>query len=299
MDATRRATPVRRRPPIWSVVAGIGILLSAALWAASMPASDGSANSPSQLAQAEAGGVETAPVTEFERAGKISGYRFSTPETRRLQDHDDDNPGFLWVERGEAMWVEPAGADGKSCASCHGKAASMRGVGATYPKVSKETGRLFTLEHQVNYCRTERMKSAALVWNSDDLLAITAFVMHQSRGLPLAVATDGPAAPFFERGAELYRTRRGQLNAACEYCHVRNSGNHLRADLLSEGHINGFPLFRLGWQRMGSVHAQMETCYELVRATPEPYGSDELTALQLFLAWRSNGLLVETPAVRR
>jgi sulfur-oxidizing protein SoxA len=281
------------------VVAGTGVLLSGALWAASMLASDGATNSRSQLAQAEAGGVETGPVTEFERAGKISGYRFSTPETRRLQDHDDDNPGFLWVERGDAMWVEPAGADGKSCASCHDKAESMRGVGTAFPKVSKDTGKLFTLEHQINYCRTERMHAPAVLWDSDEMLGIAAFVMNQSRGLPVDVAVDGAAQAYFEKGRELYYTRRGQLNLACNHCHLNNSGNYLRADLLSEGQINGFPLYRLGWQRMGSVHTQMETCYGLVRATPEPHGSDELTALQLYLAWRANGLLVEAPAVRR
>ncbi len=41
----------------------------------------------------------------------------------------------------------------------------------------------------------------------------------------------------------------------------------------------------------------MEECYSQVRATSEPYGSDELTTLQLYIAWRSNGLLIETPAV--
>jgi sulfur-oxidizing protein SoxA len=237
------------------------------------------------------------PVPVFEQAGKKSGYLYATPETRKLQDDDDLNPGFVWVDIGKQMWSD--GKSGRSCADCHGAPESMRGVGAAYPKVSTETGRLFTLEHQLNYCRTERMKAPALAWESDEMLGITAFVMHQSRGLPVDVATDGPAQPFFERGRELYFVRRGQLNIACYHCHVVNNGHRLRADLLSEGYVNGFPLFRLGWQHMGSVHGMMKTCYEMVRATPEPHGSDELTALQLYLTWRSNGLSVETPAVRR
>jgi L-cysteine S-thiosulfotransferase len=250
-------------------------------------------------AYAQLGRDRNEPVTTFEQAGKRSGYLFATPETRRLQDDDDDNPGFVWIQIGQRLWETRGGTEARSCADCHGAVESMRGVGTHYPKVSAETGRLFTLEHQVNYCRTERMKAPPLAWETDDMLGITALVMHQSRGLPLAVSVDGPAQPYFETGRQLYFVRRGQLNIACFHCHVVNHDNRLRADLLSEGHINGYPLFRLGWQRMGSVHGMMQVCYEMVRAIPEPHGSDELTALQLYLAWRGNGLLIETPAVRR
>ena len=51
--------------------------------------------------------------------------------------------------------------------------------------------------------------------------------------------------------------------------------------------------------RVGSIHYRMEECYSQVRATPEPYGSDELDHAAALRAWRSNGLLIETPAVRR
>jgi L-cysteine S-thiosulfotransferase len=252
-----------------------------------------------QAPSADAGSHRSEPVREFEREGKRSGYLFATPETRAMQDDDFDNPAFLWVERGERLWTTVAGTANRSCQSCHGPAERMRGIGNTYPRVNRETGRLFALEHQVNYCRTERMGAPEFAWESDDMLGISVFVMHQSRGLPINVAIDGPARPFYEEGERLYSTRRGQLNAACVHCHEYNSGNSLRADLLSEGRATGFPLYRLKWQRLGSFHYRMEECYSQVRARPEPYGSPELTALQLFVAWRSNGLLVETPAVRR
>ena len=102
-----------------------------------------------------------------------------------------------------------------------------------------------------------------------------------------------------DAGEKLYNTRRGQLNVACVHCHEFNSGNYIRADLLSEGRSNGFPLYRLKWARVGSFHYRMEECYSQVRATPEPFGSEELTKLQLYVTWRSNGLLNETPGVRR
>jgi sulfur-oxidizing protein SoxA len=271
-------------------------LVSAAMAGAAVLASDPPLR---QLAQVDAGGFKSDPVTQFEREGKKSGYLFATPETQAMQADDGENPAFLWVEQGEVLWTKADGAAGKSCMSCHGPAAGMRGVGATYPKISKDTGKLVTLEHQINYCRTERMQASELKWESPDMLGLSIFVMHQSRGLPMNVAVDGAAEPYFKKGDELYHTRRGQLNAACIHCHELNSGNHIRADLLSEGRVNGFPLYRLKWGRPGSIHYRMEECYSQVRAVPEPYGSDELTTLQLYIAWRSNGLLIETPAVRR
>ena len=36
-----------------------------------------------------------------------------------------------------------------------------------------------------------------------------------------------------------------------------------------------------------------------VRAEPPPHGSDDHLALELYLAWRANGLAIETPAIRR
>jgi len=246
-----------------------------------------------------AGSFKSEPVTQFERAGKKSGTLFATPETQAMQKDDFENPAFLLVDQGEAMWLKAEGEAGKSCGSCHGAAANMRGVGNTYPKVSKDTGKLFTLEHQINYCRTERMKAPALPYTSANMFAIETFVMHQSRGLQMSVVNDGAAKPFFEEGERLYNTRRGQLNVACIHCHENNAGNSIRADLLSEGRSNGFPLYRLKWAGVGSFDRRMEECYGQVRAEPEPFGSEELAKLQLYVNWRANGLLVETPAVRR
>lgn len=259
---------------------------------------------PQQLAQASpplaaAGSYKSEPVTQFERDGKKSGFLFATPETQDMQKDDFDNPSFLWVEHGATLWTKVEGEAGRSCMSCHGPAEKMRGVGATYPKVSKDTGKLVPLEEQINFCRTERMKAPAFKWETRDMLGISTFVMFQSRGLPVNVSIDGPAKAYFDEGEKLYNTRRGQLNAACIHCHELNSGNYIRADLLSEGRPSGFPLYRLKWARVGSFHYRMEECYSQVRATPEPYGSEELTKLQLYATWRANGLLIETPAVRR
>jgi sulfur-oxidizing protein SoxA len=116
--------------------------------------------------------------------------------------------------------------------------------------------------------------------------------------MPVAVAIDGPAKPFFEKGKAFYEQRRGLLDMSCKNCHEDNAGSILRANVLTQGQSNGFPTYRLKWQKVGSLHRRFRGCNKQVRATPYKNGSDEYVNLELYVAWRGVGLAVETPAVR-
>jgi sulfur-oxidizing protein SoxA len=228
-----------------------------------------------------------------------SGREFVSAATRAQQDDLTVNPGMLWVEQGEKLWREPAGPAERSCASCHGGEASMRGVAARYPLYDSSLQRLLNLEGRIQRCRVEHQKGTPLAYESPELLAFTALIAQQSRGLPVKVDIDGPARPFFQRGRTLYLQRQGQLNLSCAQCHEDNWGRRLRAEQISQGMSNGFPTYRLEWQTLGSLHRRMRACFQGVRAEPFASGSDEFVALELYLAWRAQGLPIETPAVRR
>jgi len=228
-----------------------------------------------------------------------SGWRFRSPETQALQTDDFDNPAFAAVEIGADLWEAVDGSEGKSCATCHGDAAeSMKGVRASMPKWSEKAGKPQALENHVNTCRTERMGADAWKWEAGDMLAMTAFIGVQSRGMPISVKTDGPMQSWMEKGKELYYTRVGQLDLACSNCHEANYGVKIRSDHLSQGQINGFPVYRLKWGGLGSIHRRFKGCMDQVRAKPYKRGSDEFLALELYVASRGAGLSVETPAVR-
>ncbi len=228
-----------------------------------------------------------------------TGYTFATPETRAIQDDDFANPAFLWVDYGVELWETVDGTEGKSCASCHGDAEkTMKGVAAAYPKFDPDVGKLLNLELRINREREKRMGAKPWKYESRELLAMTAFVKQQSRGMPVNVKIDGTAAPFFEKGKEFYFQRRGQLDMACANCHLGYPDTMIRANRLSQGHANGFPTYRLKWQKLGSLHRRFRGCNKQVRAQPYPYGSDEYVNLELFLGWRDRALPVETPAVR-
>ena len=229
-----------------------------------------------------------------------TGTSFLSPALTAQQADDGANPGMLWVETGAELWKAPAGTEGKSCATCHGDATrSMKGVAARYPMVDPGSGKLMNLELRINDCRGGRQGAAPLPFESNELLSLTAYIAHQSRGLPIAVDTGGAAAPILEAGRAFFTTRQGQLNLACTQCHDENWGRKLRGDTISQGHPTGFPIYRLEWQSMGSLHRRLRACSLGVRAEVLDYGSPEYLALELYLAWRARGLAIETPAIRR
>ena len=227
-----------------------------------------------------------------------SGIAFAGPDVRALEADEGANPGMLWVQRGGELWAAPA--PGGSCASCHRDAASsMRNVAARYPAFDRSSGEVVDLEARINACRVQRQRLSAWPREADDLLALTAYVARQSRGMPLAVAIDGPAKASFDRGRALFHTRHGQMNLSCAQCHDENWGKRLLAETISQGHGNAFPAYRLEWQTLGSLQRRIRACYYGVRAEMPAPGARELTDLELYLAWRAQGLPLEVPGVRR
>jgi len=227
-----------------------------------------------------------------------SGIEFAGAELRKLQADDFANPGMLWVARGATLWGAAAGKAGKSCGDCHGDAATaMKGAATRYPRV--EGGRVLDLEERINVCRARHQQAEPLQRESEELLGLTAYVAHQSRGLPMAMTIDDANRASFERGREQYHKRIGQMNLACTHCHDRNWGRQLLAEPISQGHGNAYPIYRLEWQSAGSLQRRIRTCYFGLRAELPPYGAQELLDLELYLAWRASGLPVETPGVRR
>ncbi|NDA47193.1 MAG: sulfur oxidation c-type cytochrome SoxA [Alphaproteobacteria bacterium] len=229
-----------------------------------------------------------------------SGYDFLAPGTKSLQDDDFQNPGMFMVDRGRDLWSKIEGSQGKSCASCHGQAEStMKGIAARYPLYDSKKQQLMNLELRINAEREDKMGAKPYEFESSDLLAITAYLSFQSRGEKINVDISGPAAIYYQEGRDFYNQRRGQLDLNCAQCHDDHVGAKLRGDVISQGQINGFPLYRLSWRTLLSRHRIFIWCNTSVRAEPYAYGSREYLGLELFLAARGNGLPIEAPAVRR
>ena len=224
---------------------------------------------------------------------------FISADTRAMQNDDTANPAMLVVLDGETLWNTKAGASDKSCADCHGDAAkSMKGVAARYPAFAAELGRPVDLEQQINLSRVTDQQAAPLPFESKELLALTAYIARQSRGMPVAVKDDAQAKPFIAAGRALFERRQGQLDLSCAQCHDDNWGKKLAGNLVPQAMANGYPIYRLEWQEVGSLQRRLRNCMSGMRAEPYDFGSPELVDLEYFLMWRARGMAMESPAVR-
>jgi sulfur-oxidizing protein SoxA len=228
-----------------------------------------------------------------------SGYSFMAPDTKAIQDDDTANPGMLWALDGEALWKKKQGTAEKACADCHDDArSSMKGVAARYPAFDKELGHPVDLEARVNLEIVRHQGAEPLAFESRDLLALTAFIAEQSRGVAISAGDDPAVEPFVAKGRALFTQRQGQLNLACANCHDDNWDKRLAGSAITQAHPTGYPLYRLEWQSLGSLQRRLRGCIFGVRAQPYAFGAPELVALELYLMSRARGMKMETPAVR-
>jgi len=264
------------------------MVLGAVLWSAPGMAANDGRSEPVKPATADN------PLKEL-----WSGYHYASPEVQSMQDSESNNPAMALYSAGKALWKKVEGKAKKSCASCHGDAAkSMKGAATRFPAYLPLTKKPLSIESRINLCRQKFMQARGFPPESDTMLAMSIYVRRQSSGQAINVPDDGPLKPFVEKGKSYFTTRRGQLNIACAQCHEKYAGKLYRSEMISQGHANGFPAYRKSWKKTGSLLRQVNQCLARVRANPLKAGSESLVNLELYLAWRANGLQVETPAVR-
>ena len=229
-----------------------------------------------------------------------SGLAFTGPEILDLQADDFANPALPSMDKGAKLWKQVAGKSDKSCQSCHGElSANMKGVATRYPAIDKATGQLFNLEDRIRQCRQKNQKANEWPLESDELLAMTLYVTSASNGMPIQVSIDGKAQSHFEAGQKIFMTRQGQMNLACTQCHDQRYGIKLFTDKLSQGQPNAYPAYRIEWQRLASLERRLRFCYTGVKAELPPWGHKDMRDISLYLMWRSQGLKIEVPSVRK
>ena len=220
-----------------------------------------------------------------------SGRDTMSPALRTLQADDAQHPAQLALALGREQWS--AGA--RSCASCHGEPEKLRGAAARYPAWDQG---LLDLPARIQRCRVRQQQQPAWTPEAEPLLALTALVAQQSRGLPLAPPHSLELDAAAKRGQRLYMTRIGALNLSCAQCHDERAGQRLGGSLIPQGHVDDYPVFRLEWQSLGSLQRRLRGCLSGVRAAVWDWDSAELLALEVYLSRRSAGMAMQPPGVR-
>ena len=231
--------------------------------------------------------------------GAVSAYDYLQPEMQAMQDDQFANPGMLVVEQGKVLFSTP-GKNGKSCADCHGPdgdGLDARQL-ATYPVYSEELKQAVTLHGQIQRCWNERLGNPPITYRDEELLPLESYVRYLARGEAVNVDVSGPLAPYYAAGRELFRQRFGQVDIACYQCHDYHAGQMFRGQVLSQGQSNGFPVYRFTEGQVTGLQQRITQCLTKLRAEPFTEDSPEYLDLEVYLSARSNGLRIETPAIR-
>lgn len=238
-------------------------------------------------------------VSHTLKAELISGYEFLSEQAKEIQMDDFQNPGYLMIDKGLEVYNQ-AGENGQYCMNCHGKDGNQfvpKSI-AQFPKYHDSLKHPVTLRDQIQHCWGTRLDNFPLLYDDIELLALETLVRNKAFGETVQVDISGKIAPYYELGKALYYTRFGQMDMNCSQCHEIYQRKMLRGQQLSQGHTNGFPLFRLESQKMVNLPQRLRECFRSLRAETYEQESEEFRNLEIYLNARGNGLKIETPAIR-
>ncbi|MEI9925308.1 MAG: sulfur oxidation c-type cytochrome SoxA [Bradyrhizobium sp.] len=239
-------------------------------------------------------------ATEIPQAERRSGYTFMSPDTKAIQDDDTANPGMLWVLDGEALWKRKNRHGGQGLRRLprrhqrQHEGLSRRAI----PPTTRRSDAPSILNSALISAARKTRRRRRCPYESRDLLALTAFVAQQSRGMPITAGADLQLEPFVAKGRDTFMRRQGQLNLGCTNCHDDNWDKHLAGSAVTQALPTGYPLYRLEWQSLGSLQRRLRNCMTGMRTQLYDYGAPELVELELYLMSRAHDMPIETPAVR-
>jgi sulfur-oxidizing protein SoxA len=226
-------------------------------------------------------------------------YSIDAASREQWEDIEEFAPYELNLGKGEELFNKPF-ANGKTYASCFENGGI--GIRQNYPYFDTKTGKVKTLELEINECRKANGEKP-LKWKKGAIANISAYMAYTSRGnkFNIKIPDDPRAMAAYQKGKEFFYAKRGQLNVSCADCHVTYSGNMVRADLLGPalGQTTHFPVYRSKWGGIGTLHRRYGGCNANIRAKPFKAQSAEYRALEYFHTYMSNGLAVNGPGARK
>lgn len=276
---TRRSAPVKRA--LAPVVAGAGVALAAA-----------------------GAGAQDKTIEDIER------YR---------QMLRDGNPAELLVVRGEDLWKTKRGPKNASLEQCDlGLGPGVvKGAYARLPRYFADADQVMDFEARLVHCMVTQQgfDRAAVTRNpfsgvgerATDIESITAYVVEQSRGMPIAVSQSHPKEKAsFERGKHLFYMRAGPYDFACATCHGADNQRMRLQDLPNfdkpepaQRAFATWPAYRVSQGALRTMQWRLNDCFRQQRWPEAIYISQATIDLITFLGVRAAGGKMDAPAIKR
>ena len=229
------------------------------------------------------------------------------------------NPGYLAVDRGEALWAEPRGKNNVSLETCDlGKGPGvLEGAYARLPAYFEDADKVMDLEQRILWCMKtiQDLDTAPIVkarfgapGRTSDMEDLVAYISNKSNGMKVAPDLSNPKTWGLLVVGEAMFWRRSSVNDfACSTCHG-TSGLRIRLQALPDfgkpteaarETMGSWPAYRVSQSQTRTMQHRLWDCFRQMRMPPPDYGSEGLTALTLYLAKMGEGGTINVPSIKR
>lgn len=231
------------------------------------------------------------------------------------------NPGYLNVDRGEALWTTARGTKNVSLETCDlgegpGK---LEGAFAKLPRYFADADQVMDVSQRILWCMdkiqgldtkdiVKRKFSPSNRKSNSDMEDLVAYVANKSNGLklsqPLSHTKEKQA---FLIGQELFYRRSATHDFSCQTCHG-DAGKRIRLQALPQLNKPGkdaqltqgaWPTYRVSQSQVRTVQHRIWDCYRQMRMPPPAYGSEGVTALTVYLNKMAEGGDINVPSIKR
>ena len=231
----------------------------------------------------------------------------------------EDNPGELWIARGEQLYKEKRGPKNASLEGCDfglgpgvlpGAAVQLPRHFADTDKVQDLESRLLTcMVEQQGFNRPEIAKTAISRAGSEgsDVEALALFITSKSNGMPMNVSLrHDQERLMYKVGEYLFHRRSGQTDFACVQCHGEADKRIRLQDLVNmtdkkqiQEVVSTWPAYRGGHFVVRTMQWRLYDCFWQMRLPEMQYTSDLSIALTTYLHHQGNGAIMKVPGFKR
>jgi sulfur-oxidizing protein SoxA len=229
------------------------------------------------------------------------------------------NPGYLNVDRGEALWKQPRGAKNVSLETCDlgegpGK---LEGAYARLPRYFADADKVMDLEQRLLWCmdKIQELDTKDVIKRrfsgpgvQSDVEDLVAFIANKSSGAKFAVPLSHPKEQeLYAIGEALFFRRAGQWDFSCATCHSED-GKRIRLQGLPnlskpgktvQETMGSWPTYRVSQSRLRTMQHRLWDCYRQMRWPAPDYAADGITALTLYLNKNADGGEIQVPSIKR
>ena len=230
----------------------------------------------------------------------------------------DDNPAELWEARGEDLWKQPRGPKKASLEKCDlGLGPGVvKGVYAVLPKYFADTDQVQDLESRLVTCMVtlqgftpEQAKKDPFGGPGKKVAmdALVAYVVAQSRGMPMHVSLSHPKEKeAYALGEKIFFYRGGPHDFACSTCHGADAKRIRLQDLPNltnpkdaQRAYTTWPAYRVSQGELRSMQWRLNDCFRQQRFPELEFASPTSIALSMYLAKNAEGGILNAPAIKR